>query len=178
MSYRSTIGFLVVAVPAVALACASGMTGPARTSAEAPVVLSISPASSATGVDPTAPLVVTFSHPMMAGMEALVVLHEGTISGPPVSGTPAWSTDRTRLTFTPTQPLKRATAYQLHLSPNLTDSSGQRIDFGACAQRVGGQVVTPASMGGGMMGNGMMGVGWQPSSGTWGYGMSFTFTTG
>ena len=31
-------------------------------------------------------------------------------------------------------------------------------------------------MGGGM-GPGMMGAGWEPGSGTWGYGMVFVFTT-
>ena len=32
-------------------------------------------------------------------------------------------------------------------------------------------------MGGRMMGGGMTGSGWQPGAGTWGYGMTLTFTT-
>jgi len=118
---------------------------------------------------------------MMAGMELLVTLHEGTIVGPPVAGTFAWSSDRTSLTFAPSESLKPRTTYVLHLSPNLRDANGRGVGFAACAQRVGGQSVSPGMMTGGRMGGGngagMMGPGWQAGTGMWGYGMSFTFTT-
>jgi hypothetical protein len=81
----------------------------------------------------------------------------------------------------PTENLKPATTYVLHLSPNLKDANGRGIGFAACAQSVGGQPVSPGMMTGGRMGGangtGMMGPGWQAGQGTWGYGMSFTFTT-
>jgi hypothetical protein len=118
---------------------------------------------------------------MMAGMELLVTLHEGTIVGPPVPGSFSWSSDRTSLTFVPTENLKPETAYVLHLSPNLRDATGRGIGYAACAQRVSGQSVSPGMMTGSRMGGGngagMMGPGWQAGTGIWGYGMSFTFTT-
>ncbi len=49
-------------------------------------MLRIVPASASTGVDPTKPVTITFSYPMMTGMEMLVVLHEGTVTGPQVAG--------------------------------------------------------------------------------------------
>lgn len=162
-----------------AAACSRDTTAPPN-GRDLAVVLSVIPVSGATSVDPTSPITIAFSHPMMIGMETLVVLHEGTITGPAVAGTATWSTDRTRLMFAPSQPLKSTTTYVLHLSPNLTDADGQKIDFAACATRVGGQVVSGSMMTGGMMGGtgtGMMGPGWQAGTGTWGYGMSFAFTT-
>ena len=146
------------------------------------------PASGATNVDRAAPITISFSSGMMTAMEKLVVLHEGSVTGPAVAGTATWSTDRTTLTFTPANPLKSNTVYVLHLSPHLLDSKGDTVNFAACATAVGGRPV-PSSMmkgssgmmdgGNGMMGgsNGMMGSGWQPGSGTWGYGMTLTFTT-
>jgi hypothetical protein len=147
--------------------------------ADPSVVLSVSPTAGSTNVDPRGPITITFNHAMAVGMEMLVILHEASVSGPRVEGVAAWSVDRTRLTFTPSQALKSRTTYVLHLSPNLTDANGDRIDFASCSQQVSGQPV--GMMTGGMMsggtGPGMMGPGWQAGSGTWAYGMSFTFTT-
>lgn len=169
---------------------AAGLTGcgtaasPAapRSPAGAAEVVSISPANAATGVDPARPLVVTFTRSMMNGMESLVILHEGSVSGSAVSGTFAWSTDRTTLTFTPTMALKRGTMYTLHLAPSLVSADGKPIDLAACT-RIGGQYATTTMMGagvqqgmmGGAWGPGMMGSGWRAADGT--YGMVFTFTT-
>ena len=167
-----------------AAACSGSSTAPAArttpTANGAAVVLNVVPAARATGVDPKAPIVITFNHAMLSGMEMLVLLHESSVTGPTVAGTATWSSDRTTLTFTPAQPLKSQTTYVLHLSPNLKDANGNPIDFASCAQRLGGQ--TPSGFGfggmmGGGMGPGMMGNGWQPGTGTWGYGMIFTFTT-
>lgn len=177
--------FLVAAV----FACAGDKapTAPRLATSSPLLVRSVIPASGATNVDPRAPIIIAFSSAMMPPMEKLVVLHEGAVTGPAVAGTATWSTDRTTLTFTPANPLKSNTIYVLHLSPNLLDSKGDTVDFAACATAVGGSPV-PASMmkgssgmmgGNGMMGgtNGMMGSGWQPGNGTWGYGMTLTFTT-
>ncbi|HVX39371.1 MAG TPA: Ig-like domain-containing protein [Gemmatimonadaceae bacterium] len=170
---------------ALAAACAGSSTSPASApatppSGDAAVVLNVVPAARATGVDPKAPIVITFNHAMFSGMEMLVLLHETSVTGPTVPGTGTWSADRTTLTFTPTQPLQSNTTYVLHLSPNLKDASGNPISFAACAQRLGGQ--SPSGLGfggmmGGGMGPGMMGNGWQAGTGQWGYGMIFTFTT-
>ena len=159
-------------VGAVAIAACSGSATAPSADADLPVVLSVIPASNAANVDPSSPITIAFNRPMMVGMELLVILHEGTVAGPKVPGSFSWSSDRTTLTFVPAGALKSKASYVLHLSPNLKDAAGRGIDFAGCAQRVGGQSVS-----GGMMGGGMMGPGWQPGSGTWGYGMTFTFTT-
>lgn len=159
-----------------ALACSSDS---ARPSGPTPTVVAVAPAAGTTGVSTTAPVVVTFSQPMMQGMEANVVLHQGAVTGPAVAGTATWSADRTTLTFTPAAPLQSATTYVLHLAPTLTGMNGQRLDHGSCSG-IGGQGVTSGMMGsggmmGGSMGPGMMGDGWQMVGGS--YGMFFTFTT-
>lgn len=148
---------------------------------DAPILLSVLPASATTGVDPAKPIVVTFNMAMMSGMEMLVVVHEGSVTGPQVVGSAAWSTDRRTLTFTPTAMLKTKTLYVVHFSPSLQGANGKTIDMGQ-GMKIGGQFVTGGMMGvagAGMMngswGPGMMGAGWKASDGT--FGMQFTFTT-
>ena len=156
----------------------AGVTGNSVTGA--PALSSLTPAAGTTGVDPTKPITITFTLPMMNGMEMLVVVHEGSVTGPQIGGTSVWSTDRATLTFTPATPLKAKTNYIVHFSPNLQGTNGKTINMGA-GTMMGGPVVTGGMMGslGGMMngqwGPGMMGAGWQASDGT--FGMTFTFTT-
>lgn len=162
-------------------ACTNSLIDPTDPSAIRPTVLAVSPVGGTIGVDPTKPVVINFSHPMMTGMEMLVVLHEGTVTGPQVAGSSVWSSDRTVLTFTPSAALKAKTTYVLHLSPSLQGANGQLINMSAGGM-MGGQFVTGSMMGstaGGMMngqwGPGMTGAGWRASDGT--FGMYFTFTT-
>jgi hypothetical protein len=150
-----------------------------RTMGPAPIVVSVAPASGATGVDPATPVVVVFSQRMMRGMEANVVLHEESVTGPVVSGTATWSVDGTTLTFAPGAPLRAATTYVLHLAPTMMSGAGSQLDHGACTA-LGGRSITSGSMGagmrgGGMAGGGMMGDGWGMTDGA--YGMTFVFTT-
>lgn len=171
-------------VPFAALllaACSSSDTGvsPADDAVSAPSLASIQPASTATGVAANAPVVLRFSHAMMSGMEMLVVLHEGSVTGAVVAATATWSTDRTTLTLAPQVPMKRTTTYVVHLSPSLKDASGHLINM-TPGSMMGGQTVSGGMMGGGSMmngqwGPGMMGAGWQAANGT--FGMVFTFTT-
>lgn len=172
MNRHLAILVLGLLASSLAVGCSANPTGTVRPG-DGPLVQSVVPKAGATNVDASAPIVITFNRAMMSGMELLVALHEGSVTGPQVSGKPAWSADRMQLTFTPDQPLKPATTYVLHMSPNLMDVNGNRVDFGRCAQSVGGQ---PAGMMN-TMGGGMMGAGWEPGAGTWGYGMTFTFTT-
>jgi hypothetical protein len=164
-------------------ACATSVSSPYSPTKAGPILLSVSPSSGATAVDPSKPITVVFNHSMFAGMERLVAVHEGTVAGATIDGTSVWSTDRAQLTFTPSQPLKSKATYTVHLSPNLKDAAGNPIDLAGCARQVGGAAVSGSIMSGGMngitggMGPGMMGVGWQPGSGDWGYGMVFIFTT-
>jgi len=167
-----------------ALSACGGMTSAVAPDAakDAPTVLALSPANATLAADPAKPIVITFNRPMMAGMESLVVLHEGTVTGPAVAGVASWSADRAALTFTASAPLKAHATYTLHLSPSLKSAGGQSINLGACTQ-LGGQYATAAMMGissgAGMMnstwGPGMMGDGWRAADGT--YGMVFTFAT-
>lgn len=152
--------------------CSGDPSAPALTAR----VISVVPSGSATGVDPNSPIVVTFSHPMLSGMEQYAALHEGDVTGPAAAGTWAWSDDRTTLTFTPAQPLKSQTQYTLHLGGGMRATDGGFVDYGPCAGAYNGQWATQEMMGGDMMGGGnMMGSGWRHPNGT--YGMVFTFTT-
>lgn len=179
-----TTNTLAAAIAILALAACNQATEivDSRSAADSTVVLNLTPPNAATSVDPRLPIVITFNHTMMPGMESLVVLHEGSVTGPPVAGAVSWSADRRVLTFTPAAPLKSRTTYVLHLSPSLRNATGQRINLAACA-RLGGQTVTTGMLGigprGGMMngawGPGMMGDGWRAPDGT--LGMIFTFTT-
>ncbi len=160
-------------------ACSRADAGVGPADPNAPVLVSIQPASAAISVDPTAPVVLRFSHAMMSGMEMLVVLHEGSITGAVVTATATWSSDRTTLTLMPQAPMKRAATYVVHMSPSLKDTAGHMINMSPGAM-MGGQAVSAGMMGGGSMmngqwGPGMMGAGWQSANGT--FGMSFTFTT-
>jgi hypothetical protein len=166
-------------------ACVQGISAPTAvvivTSADAPAVVSIRPSASTTGVDPSLPITITFSMSMMPGAEMLVVVHEGSVTGPQVAGTSAWSADRKVMTFTPAAMLKAKTTYVVHIAPSITAANGKAVDPASCTS-IGGHVVTGGMMGSaqsGMMngswGPGMMGAGWKAGDGT--FGMMFTFTT-
>ncbi len=160
-------------------ACSSPDAGVGPAGASAPSLVSIQPRNAAFSVDVNAPVVLRFSHAMMSGMEMLVVLHEGGVTGTVVATTAIWSTDRTTLTLMPAVPLKRTTTYVVHMSPSLQDTAGRMINMSPGAI-MGGQMVSGSMMGGGSMmngqwGPGMMGAGWQAANGT--FGMVFSFTT-
>lgn len=152
------------------LACGAEPVAPAGET----VVTSIVPAGGATEVDPTALIVLTFSHAMRAGTEMYVALREGDLNGDEVAGDRTWSADHTTLTFAPHAPLKAATQYVLHMGGNMRDEQGNLIRYEQCEQH-GGQWVTRHMMGGDMMGGGMAGLGWKHPNGN--YGMAFSFTT-
>ncbi|HEU4566198.1 MAG TPA: Ig-like domain-containing protein [Gemmatimonadaceae bacterium] len=172
MTKSALITTLAAAVLAGAACNDSSSTAPEQ--AQPTAVTDVVPAGGAAGVSTTAPIRITFSHSMRAGMEAYVALYQGPIAtANRVAGTPAWSPDRTMLTFTPAAPLVPHTTYSLHIGGGMMDANGRPIDYSQC-QRLGGQQVMSGMMGGGMAG-GMMGTGWQGANG--GYGMVFTFTT-
>ncbi|MEW5916746.1 MAG: Ig-like domain-containing protein [Gemmatimonadota bacterium] len=173
MSMRAETVFLLIATLALS-SCGNPSTVAEPTAADGPAMLNIVPPNAATGVDPASPIVIAFTHPMLRGTEALVVLHKGSLTGPLIAGTASWSDDRTVLTFKPSTVLESKTTYVLHLSPNLQGVNGQRISQASCA-RLGGRSVTPGMLGPGPHGPGMMGGSWRAPDGT--YGMIFTFTT-
>ena len=161
------------------VACSTNPTAPSGLVSPT-VVASVVPAGGSVAVPTGTTVMVTFSSSMRSSMQMYAALHEGTVNGPVVAGTWMWSTDSTRLTFTPAMSLKPATGYTIHLGGGMVDSAGAPVDFQSCVNQFGGQWATPQMMGGGgMMGGAdstMMGPGWQGPNGT--YGMTFAFTTG
>ncbi|HET9707673.1 MAG TPA: Ig-like domain-containing protein [Gemmatimonadales bacterium] len=160
------------------IACSGGTTAP---NSVATSLVSVSPIGGVTSVAPNTPIVIAFSHAMGSGMEMYVSLHEGDVTGPAVPGVMMWSSDRMTLTFTPTDSLKSATAYTLHVGGGMKDADGNLIDMTAHGM-MGGQWASSSMMNGaGMMGGGgpmsgqEMGPGWMGSNGM--YGMVFHFTT-
>lgn len=162
---------MTAAAGAVALtvACAGEPTAPPPTAR----IVSLVPAGGATGVDPAAPIVITFSHPMPSGMEQYVALHEGGLDGPAVPMNCAWTAEQTVLTCTPHEPLAASTGYALHIGGGMRDRLGDPLDYEGCIGLHGGQWATGGIMG--MGGPAGMGPGWRHANGS--YGMVFTFTT-
>lgn len=150
------------------------------TDTTAPVVATelaaVVPAGGAVAVDAGTTVTVTFTHPMMEGMEEYMVLHLGDVTGPLVPGTWSWSADGCQATFQPLNPLEPKTLYTIHLGGGMMDWEGHAVGFAEHGVHMGGVWATGAMMGGGgMMGGGMMGQGWMGPNGT--YGMVFSFTT-
>lgn len=178
---RKTVKALLVIGGVGLLGACSESDTPLDPAAEATVLLSVVPRGGSTDVDRFAPVVIGFDHPVMAGMEAFALLHEGDVTGPEVPGAWALSADRLALTFTPAAPLAPSTPYTIHLGGVMMDADGDHVDFDAHGDHMGGAWATGGMMGGGMMGGAMgeahMGQGWRhPTNGS--YGMVFSFTTG
>lgn len=149
------------------------------------VLLSVTPAGGAVSVDPAGDVVAVFDHPLHKRMAGYAMLHEGDVQGPEVDGSWRLEADRTRLVFTPGQPLRPATIYTVHLAGGMTDAFGRHVDLETHGPHMGGHWADGAMMGGGMTGPGQdhmgsgqghMGDGWRcPTNGS--YGMVFSFTT-
>lgn len=171
--------------PSIVLLAATLALGACGNDPAAPVfsarVLSVVPAGRATGVDPGAPIIITFSRPMQPGMQQYAALHAGDVRGAVVPGAWTWTSDGTTLTFTPAWPLAGQMPYTLHLGGGMRAMDSGFVDYGPCVEGYGGQWVTGDMMSGSMMRGGMMGgvsmmgSGWRDPNGT--YGMVFSFTT-
>jgi hypothetical protein len=163
---------LVLLGGALALtSCSDSPTGAAGTS-----LLSVAPANGATNVSPNASMVLTFSGPMMAGMEQYVDLHPGNLGAAAMPMTCNWSANTTILTCTPNAPMAGATTYLLHCGGGMKDANGANV--GMMTGSMAGTTVTAGMMPGGMHAGqpmGMMGSGWQGPGGN--FGMMFSFTT-
>ena len=169
--WRCTIKALLGLTAAFLCAAACGVSEPTSPGNDLPAIARVDPAGQSTGVDPAAPIVIEFTHPMMAGMERYIALHQGaTTAGPVVAGRWTWSSDRRVITFDGDAVLRRAMQYTIHIGGGLRDSMNRELDHGACGAQ-GGENASPGMMGG----SGMMGDGWRHSNGS--YGMLFTFTT-
>ena len=186
MKIRRIATLAVLVSPLVLGACDDNSTSP---DPDTPALLTVIPTGGATNVDPTGPIVLRFSHPMMAGMEEYADVHEGHVEGPLVPGAWSWNSGGTELTFTPDAPLKGQTQYVIHVGGGMRDQDGHHLDLQAHGPGMGGSWFTEEMHQGGQHGQGMghggmggmgggtgMGAGWiHPDNG--GYGMTFTFTT-
>jgi hypothetical protein len=142
-----------------------------------PALVSVDPPGGATGVPVTTSILFRFGTAMGSGMEDLVDLHMGDLTGPVVPMSCGWSADRTTLTCTPTSPLEPGRLYATHVGGSMTDENGQDVDLTQRGTGMGGWWVMGGMMGGFHAGdpwNGM-GSGWRHSNGS--YGMVFSFTT-
>jgi hypothetical protein len=142
-----------------------------------PGLVSVAPRGGSTGVAISEPIALLFGTPIAAAMEQYVDLHQGSIAGPLVPISCAFSADRTTLTCVPNGPLAPRTTYVLHVGGGMMTVSGQPIDYGTHGPGMGGLWVTGGMMGPAHGGHtwGMMGPGWRHSNGS--YGMEFSFTT-
>lgn len=165
--------YAMVALTTIGLLAYAGCSSPDIAAPDAATQLaSVTPAGGSSNVDGKAPVIVEFSHAIMAGMDAYMLLHESNVQGPVIAGTWTWSPDRARATFVPDSPLRPGSAYAIHIGGGMTDADGQQVGFGDHGSHMGGEWASSNMMGG--LGN-MMGSGWRHANGT--YGMVFTFTT-
>ncbi len=175
MRFQTVGASALLASLLVAVGCSGDGTGPsAPTTAE---LVSVTPTGGSTGVPTAGPMTMTFSRPMMAGMEQYLDLHQGNASGPLVPINCTWSADRLMVTCVPAQPLQPSAPYTFHAGGGMMDADGQAVDLGQDAAQTGGQWLMPGMMGGTHAGAPMsgMGAGWQAANGS--YGMTFSFTT-
>lgn len=176
MNMRMLLVGTALAAGATTVGCGGAdVTAPATGTTE---LLSVTPTGGSTGVSRTSPMTLRFSHPMMAGMEQFIDLHQGDAAGPLVPISCAWSADRTTVTCAPAEPLQAHTAYTLHMGAGMMDADGHAVDLSANQSQCGGQWLMPTMMGGMHAGAPMsgMGDGWHGTNGS--YGMVFPFTTG
>ena len=169
----------------LAVGCGGGehgpmmMTGPSGMGSQgySPALVSVTPAGGATGVPTSTSLTLRFGAPMAVAMEQYVDLHVGSIAGPVVAISCAWSPDRTTLTCVPSATLDPRTTYIFHVGAGMMTQAGQPIDYDHYGPGMGGQWLMGGMMGPTHAGGpwGMMGPGWHGSNGS--YGMEFPFTT-
>jgi hypothetical protein len=166
---------LLLAGTALLLAACGGdnTTGPGTET----VLVSVSPAAGATGVNPAGAISARFSGPMAPGMQQYMDLHQGSIAGPIVPMSCAMPSDRTTITCTPGQPLQHGATYTIHMGSGMMDASGHHAEIEQHGMGMGGQPVTGGMMGGmhGGQPSGMMGADWSDADGH--FGMAFTFQT-
>jgi hypothetical protein len=159
---------LIAGAALSAAGCSPGMTD----TNVATQLLSISPRSGAVGLSTSPDILLTFSGPMMAGMEQYLALHQGGVTGPTQPMGCTWSDGQRTLSCRPGQPLMSATSYTIHMGGGMMDADGLPVGMERHGMEMGGQWAA-----GGMMGgqSGMMGSGWMHANGS--YGMVFGFTT-
>lgn len=137
---------------------------------EALLITSLTPAASATQVDVGTTIELTFNHPVPHAMEAYVMVHEGGVDGPAVTGTWMWSGTGMHLEFHPDLPLLGQQRYTLHLGGAMQDTEGHMLDYDYC-RTVQGMAWAWSD---GMHGH-QMGAGWMHENGS--YGLTAWFET-
>ena len=134
-------------------------------------LLSVSPRGGAAGVSSTPDIVLSFSGPMMPGMEQYLALHQGPLTGTEVPVSCIWSDDQETLTCRPTQPLAPTTVYTIHMKGGIVDANGEHVGMQRYGMPLGGELAGDATH----HPLGSMGAGWHTP--TWSRGMQFQFIT-
>jgi Bacterial Ig-like domain len=175
MRIQTILGGPFLVSLAIATACSSDGTAPSAPTASE--LVGVTPRGGSTGVPTGGPIVMTFSHPLMAGMEQYLDLHQGDASGPLVPITCTGSADRLTVTCVPGQALQPNAPYMFHAGGDMMDADDHLIDMGQHQAETGGQWLMPGMMGGIHAGAPMggMGAGWKAANGS--YGMTFSFAT-
>ena len=117
---------LLVGGAIVAVACSSTMMD----SSLATQLLSVAPRGGAVGVSTIPDIVLTFTGPMMPGMERYTALHQGGPTGPTMPMSCAWSVGHKTLTCRPDQPLAPVAAYAIHLGGGMMDAEDRPVGMG------------------------------------------------
>lgn len=167
---RSPFLYCLPAFAVVLVAACGDSSGP-----DTVTLAGVQPVPAAVNVAPSAPIMLTFSHPMMAGMEQYMDLHRGGVTGPTVPMNCAWNAGLTVLTCTPAAPLAPATQYTIHVGAGMTDAKGGMLQMDNWMS-MGGEWATSSMMGATHAGQpvGMMGSGWTQGGHL---GMLFQFTS-
>ena len=155
-----------------------GSSDPAAPTPASTELLSVSPAGGSTGISTATAVIMTFSGPMMSGMEQYLDLHHGDAAGQLVPITCAWSADRMTMTCAASQPLDPNTTYTIHMGAGMRDADDHPVDLPTHMAGNGGEWFMPTMMGSMHAGMPMsgMGAGWSGANGS--FGMLFPFTTG
>ena len=158
---------VATAISVIAASC-SNNTGIYSGAQAATILESVAPAGGATGVSPTASVVITFSSATRSGMEFYVSIHQGTVTGPTVTHAATWSPDHSTLILTPDSSLTAGKPYTIHIGGGIVDKFGNAIDMAQKGPSLGGQWANADN-------SSETGVGWLGSNGH--YEMLFTFST-
>lgn len=174
---RRLIRVSTIVIAAIAAgACSDDATSPNDLET---ALLAIVPPGGAIDVNPNAPVVVRFDHPVGYSMAEHAEVRKEDMDGALVEGAWNLSDDRMTLTFTPDQPLEPLTTYVIHLGGGMLDEHGAHLNFERHGFDLGGEWCTEEQMGMGPMGpvgfQHRHGADWRHPNGT--YGMFFTFTT-
>jgi hypothetical protein len=109
-----------------------------------PTVVSISPANGAANVQPSVPVVVTFSKPMDKTTITLTTLKLNDLNGTAVPGVLTFNVDNTAVTFYPSDAFKQETSYNVTVAATVKDLQGYQLGQDVVSVFVVRRTIPPA----------------------------------